>query len=174
MTPPRTTATTATRVAGTVVGLLLLGACGSTTPAPGVTSGYAPSPVTTATAETPRSSTTTTPSPTATPVPAPPFVGSTTWVRGSGGRSLHVVPTAAGRAAQGAADAAEAWTEVLRLAPDADQPGMRAQFDCHWTYARLVAPDKPSWNLEPWRPVVSADQMVQARCNPGGPESADG
>ncbi len=106
--------------------------------------------------------------------PGPPFVTAATWVRGSGGRSLHVVPTAAGRVAQGPSAAAEAWAEVVRLAPDADQPGMQAQFDCHWTFARLVQPDKPSWNLEPWRPVVSDQQMVDARCNPGGPESADG
>ncbi len=95
-------------------------------------------------------------------------------MRGSGGRSLHIVPTASGRSAQGAADDDEAWSEVVGLAPDADQPGMRAQFDCHWTYARLVQPDKPSWNIEPWRPVVSESQMVDARCNPGGPESAEG
>ena len=57
---------------------------------------------------------------------------------------------------------------MLRLAPDAGTPGMRAQFDCHWTYARLVAPDKHSWNLEPWRPVVGAQAMTRAGCNPGG------
>ena len=45
-------------------------------------------------------------------------------MRGSGGRSLHIVPTASGRSAQGAADDDEAWSEVLRLAPDADQPGI--------------------------------------------------
>jgi hypothetical protein len=50
---------------------------------------------------------------------------------------------------------------------------MRAQFDCHWRFARIVEPDKPSWNLEPWRPVVTESEMVDARCNPGGPESAE-
>lgn len=173
MSTPRSAATTACRVTAAVLGLLLVGACSPTIPGPSPTNqGYASSAVEMATAGTRPSSTTT--SATATTPAAPPFVGSATWVRGSGGRSLHVVPTATGRVAQGAGDAVEAWSEVLGLAPDADQPGMRAQFDCHWTYARLVAPDKPSWNLEPWRPVVSADQMVQARCNPGGPESADG
>jgi hypothetical protein len=96
------------------------------------------------------------------------------WVKGSGGRSLHIVPTPAGRAARGPADDDEAWSEVTALAPDADQPGMRAQFDCHWSLARLVQPDKPSWNIEPWRPMVTESQMVDARCNPGGPESAEG
>jgi ABC-type transport system substrate-binding protein len=106
--------------------------------------------------------------------PAPPFVARVQWIKGSGGRSLHIVPTPAGRAAQGPADDDEAWSEVTVLTADADQPGMRAQFDCHWTFARLVQPDKPSWNIEPWRPVVGESQMVDARCNPGGPESAEG
>jgi len=107
------------------------------------------------------------------PAATPPFISQVQWVSGSGGRSLHIVPTASGRTAQGTADADEAWAEVLRLAPDAEQPGMRAQFDCHWRYARVVEPDKPSWNLEPWRPVVTESQMADARCNPGGPESAE-
>ncbi len=84
------------------------------------------------------------------------------------------MPTVAGRVAQGADDAAQAWREVLRLEPDADRPGMRSQLDCHWTDVRLVQPGKPSWDIEPWRPVVSQQQMVDAWCNPGGPESADG
>jgi hypothetical protein len=68
----------------------------------------------------------------------------------------------------GAAD--EAWTEVLTLAPDADTPGMRAQFLCHWQFAEIVQPGKISWNLEPWRPVVDDAQMAASGCNPGGPE----
>lgn len=63
-----------------------------------------------------------------------------------------------------------AWAQVIALAPAADTETMRAQFDCHWIYARAVAPTKPSWNLETWRPVVTPEQMVAARCNPGGPE----
>lgn len=102
--------------------------------------------------------------------PPPPYVARTRWVRDARGRSLQVTPTAAGRATSAADGAQVGWTEVLRLAPDADTPGMRAQFDCHWTYARLALPDKPSWNLEPWRPVVSDAAMVAARCNPGGAE----
>lgn len=86
------------------------------------------------------------------------------------GRSLQVYPTENGRVttADGAGD--EAWREVLAKAPNAGTKGMRAQFECHWAFARLAAPDKPSWNLEPWRPVVSAQAMYDARCNPGGPE----
>ena len=144
----------------------------------GCSSGSAAAPAQATTSVTPGTTTTSTTASTTTPRPTtrtavPPFIASTTWVRATGGRSLHIVPTASGRVAQGATDDDEAWSEVLRLAPDADQPGMRAQFDCHWTFARLVQPDKPSWNIEPWRPVVTEQQLVDARCNPGGPESAE-
>ena len=144
----------------------------------GCSSGSAAAPAQATSWVTPSATTTTTTATSTTPAPTtraavPPFIASTTWVRATGGRSLHIVPTASGRVAQGATDADEAWSEVLRLAPDADQPGMRAQFDCHWTFARLVQPDKPSWNIEPWRPVVTAQQLVEARCNPGGPESEE-
>ena len=67
-----------------------------------------------------------------------------------------------------------AWQEVLRLAPDADTPGMWEQFDCHWTWARLLEPDKPTWNVEPWRPVVSPERMLAEGCNPGGREVGAG
>lgn len=104
------------------------------------------------------------------PVASPPFIASTSWVAGVGGRSLHVVPTATGRRAQGAGDEDEAWSEVVAKDATANSPGMRMQFGCHWIFARILEPDKPSWNLEPWRPVVTAREMVDARCNPGGAE----
>jgi hypothetical protein len=86
-----------------------------------------------------------------------------------------VYPTASGRAAArqlGSAgpDAEEAWSEVLALAPDADTPGMREQFLCHWELAEVLQPGKASWNLEPWRPVVDATTMIGSGCNPGGSE----
>ena len=141
---------------------VLLGGCsavGSSTATP-------PGESSTAPAATPSSATET-----LGPSPAqPPFVAGTTWKRTSSGRSLRITPTASGRRAAGDADADVAWREVLRLAPDADQPGMRAQFDCHWTYARLLRPNKPTWNIEPWRPVVSPQVMVLTGCNPGGGE----
>ena len=62
----------------------------------------------------------------------------------------------------------EAWAEVLALSPDADTPGMRAQFVCHWQFAEFAQPGKTSWNLEPWRPVVDDAEMVASGCNPGG------
>ena len=157
------------------VAVVALAGCSAEQPA---SAGPATTSATTSPPSSPSPSTTTstappTPSTSVTPTAVPPFVARVQWVRGSGGRSLQIFPTPSGRAAQGALDDDEAWAEVLRLAPDADQPGMRAQFDCHWTFARLVDPDKTSWNIEPWRPVVTDRQMVDARCNPGAPESAE-
>lgn len=102
------------------------------------------------------------------------------WVTTSGGGSLHVTPTKAGRSNKSATGNV-AWIQVQRLAEAAggkeaavvDKPGMKAQFVCHWQFARVKEPNKPSWNLEPWRPVVSEKALVQARCNPGGAEGAD-
>ncbi|OBI90472.1 DUF2599 domain-containing protein [Mycobacterium sp. 1245805.9] len=106
--------------------------------------------------------------------PAPPFVDHTEWSRWQGMSSLRVFPTPSGRVAARqpgtASQADEAWAEVLALAPDADTPGMRAQFVCHWQLAEFVQPGKSSWNLEPWRPVVDDADMFATGCNPGGPE----
>jgi hypothetical protein len=110
----------------------------------------------------------------------PPFVGHTEWAQTESapwGRlpSLRVYPTASGRAAArrlgpAGADADEAWNEVLAMAPDAGAAGMREQFICHWELAEFAQPGKASWNLEPWRPVVSAEEMAGSGCNPGGSE----
>ena len=87
--------------------------------------------------------------------------------------SLRVYPTASGRAAarelgSSSPEADEAWSEVLAQAPQADTPGMRSQFRCHWDFAENLQPGKVSWNLEPWRPVVDDATMVGSGCNPGG------
>jgi hypothetical protein len=111
-----------------------------------------------------------------TPSYSPPFVDHTEWARW--GRqnltSLRVYPTPSGRVGArqpGTGDAAdEAWAEVLARSPNADTPGMRAQFNCHWQFAELAQPGKTSWNLEPWRPVVDDAAMFADRCNPGGAE----
>jgi len=99
-----------------------------------------------------------------------PYIAKVVWVSLPSGRSLQIYPTARGRTARAAGAEGVAWREVLRKAPNAASPGMRAQFDCHWAFARLAAPHKVSWNLEPWRPVVSAQRMYDTGCNPGGPE----
>ncbi len=132
----------------------------------------------------PTQHTTTAPAPTtataiaATPTPAPavdpfadaPLIDHTEWTDDADGRRLHVYPTAAGRADTVPTAVDRAWGEVVADAADADSPGMYDQFRCHWEWARLLRPDKPSWNLEPWRPAVGYDATVQAGCNPGGPE----
>jgi hypothetical protein len=105
--------------------------------------------------------------------PPPPFVDHAEWILWGQLPSLHVYPTAAGRAAARqpgpvGADADEAWGEVLVLKPDAGTPGMREQFVCHWELAEFAQPGKTSWNLEPWRPVVNADEMIGSGCNPDG------
>jgi Protein of unknown function (DUF2599) len=107
------------------------------------------------------------------PVDAPPFIDHTEWVHWADLSSLRVYPTPSGRAVAGElggppGDADEAWSEVLAMSDQADQPGMRAQFMCHWHWAELAEPGKASWNLEPWRPVVDDNQMIAAGCNPGG------
>ncbi|WP_343600819.1 DUF2599 domain-containing protein [Mycobacterium sp.] len=103
---------------------------------------------------------------------AAPFVDHTQWVQWGRLSSLRVYPTPSARLAARDlgtdADAAEAWAEVLATAPDAANPGMREQFWCHWQMAEFVQPGKVSWNLEPWRPVVDAGEMIASGCNPGG------
>lgn len=107
-------------------------------------------------------------------VPGPPYVAAADWAKWGDLSSLRVYPTESARVAATQfgtnIEADEAWTEVLTLAPDAEIPGMREQFMCHWQYAELAEPGKTSWNLEPWRPEVSGDEMLAARCNPGGTE----
>lgn len=103
------------------------------------------------------------------------LIGSAAWVSYDGSATLRVYPTAAGREIAGdlgktAAHSDEAWGEVLALAPDADTPGMRAQFLCHWNFAEFAQPGKISWDLEPWRPRVDQAAMLSAGCNPGGAE----
>lgn len=108
---------------------------------------------------------------------APPYIDQARWVSYGGLPTLRVYPTVAGREIAGelgktAVETAEAWREVLMLAPDADTPGMRAQFICHWDFAEFAQPGKTSWDLEPWRPAVDDNAMMLTGCNPGGAEKA--
>ncbi|MGV0747412.1 DUF2599 domain-containing protein [Mycolicibacter minnesotensis] len=104
------------------------------------------------------------------------YVDHIEWVSYDGRSSLRVYPTPAARAAALRLDAdgagEQAWREVLASAPDADTPGMRDQFLCHWSYAEFARPGKTSWNLEPWRPVVDGVTMLESGCNPGAAEEA--
>lgn len=83
------------------------------------------------------------------------------WGEREGGRSLAVRPTAWARAG-GLAAQEGMWAAVVAQEPEADTNGMRDQLLCH----ALGAPDKESWNLEPWRPDVGSFATLAARCNP--------
>lgn len=148
------------------VALALAGCSGDDEPA-GITD-YEPAP----------SSVTTEPassgSVSSTPVLPPPYIKSATWVQTEVGPSLQIAPTQNGRDVSSPTAGEEAWSEVLKLDPSADTPGMKEQFMCHWTFARLVQPNKPTWNIEPDRPVVSSDEMIATRCNPGFAEEPTG
>jgi hypothetical protein len=86
---------------------------------------------------------------------------SATWGEAEGGRSLAVVPAPWVRG--GSLAAQEALASQLEAAePEAATPSMRAQLWCHV----LGAPDKASWNLEPWRPEVGTGTLIATRCNP--------
>lgn len=102
------------------------------------------------------------------------YVDHVEWAKWGDLSSLRVYPTDAARVLTrrpgAAAEADEAWAEVLTQSPDADLPGMREQFLCHWTFAEVSEPGKTSWNLEPWRPEVTPEVMLASGCNPGGSE----
>ena len=79
--------------------------------------------------------------------PAPPFIDHVQWAHWGDLSSLRIYPTASGRAAAAQllkppAEIDEAWGEVLALAPDADTPGMRQQFVCHFRFAEIAEPGK--------------------------------
>ncbi|MFE9232233.1 DUF2599 domain-containing protein [Cellulosimicrobium funkei] len=88
-------------------------------------------------------------------------VRSTDWGEREGGRSLAVDPTAWARGA-GQAGQELVWAQVVAAEPEADTPTMHDQLACH----AVGAPDKATWNLEPWRPDVGLLATMSARCNP--------
>ncbi|MFS0699671.1 DUF2599 domain-containing protein [Cellulomonas sp. 179-A 4D5 NHS] len=88
-------------------------------------------------------------------------IESATWGEREGGRSLAVDPTPWARAG-GLAAQDGTWAAVVAQEPEADTTGMRDQFLCH----AVGAPDKDTWNLEPWRPDAGSLATLAARCNP--------
>ncbi|WP_263118200.1 DUF2599 domain-containing protein [Cellulomonas sp. RIT-PI-Y] len=90
-------------------------------------------------------------------------VRSATWadIDDEGGRSLAVVPSTWARGGGLAVDAL-LWAQLIAAQPEADSQTMHDQLTCH----QIGAPDKESWNLEPWRPEVGLVQTLLARCNP--------
>ncbi|MEU1981338.1 DUF2599 domain-containing protein [Nocardia sp. NPDC019395] len=161
----------ASRAAGALALLsaVLIAGCGTADP---------PAPDTSAepgtTADLPVTSslrTTTSPvTPVIDPYAGVPLIDHLEWTSNIDGPRLMVHPTRAGRDTTFPRADLRAWQEIRTLDPAAETPGMWDQFRCHWEWARLIAPDKPTWNLEPWRPPVGYDATVDAACNPGGPE----
>ncbi|MFE5291688.1 DUF2599 domain-containing protein [Isoptericola sp. NPDC056618] len=88
-------------------------------------------------------------------------VERTDWGDREGGRSLAVVPTVWAREA-GQAGTDLVWAELVAADPGVDTATMHDQLECH----AFGAPDKDSWNLEPWRPDVGLVATMAARCNP--------
>ncbi|MFE5341272.1 DUF2599 domain-containing protein [Isoptericola sp. NPDC056578] len=88
-------------------------------------------------------------------------VEGTDWGDREGGPSLAVVPTDWAREA-GQAGTDLVWAELVTADPDVDTATMHDQLECH----AIGAPDKDSWNLEPWRPDVGLVATMAARCNP--------
>ncbi|WP_067820892.1 DUF2599 domain-containing protein [Nocardia inohanensis] len=164
------------RPAGALIALALgLTGCGAAEESAPVVVGSV-----TAAAQTPGASSASTAHPIASPSTSPTpmvdvyagvaLIDHTEWTEAVDGSRLLVYPTQAGRADVYPTAGERAWQEVLSQSPEADTPGMRDQFICHWEWARVVQPNKTSWNLEPWRPAVGYQATVNALCNPGGPE----
>ncbi|WP_228803653.1 DUF2599 domain-containing protein [Nocardia higoensis] len=143
-------------------------ACGSEAPAP-MTSAPTTLPLSITATTAPRSTSALAP-PTVDPYAGQPLIERVAWTEGQDGARLLVFPTRAGRDTTFPGAEERAWAEIRAHSPAAESPGMYDQFICHWHWARLVQPDKPSWNLEPWRPAVGYEGTVAASCNPGGPE----
>ncbi|MFD6175390.1 MULTISPECIES: DUF2599 domain-containing protein [unclassified Isoptericola] len=88
-------------------------------------------------------------------------VRSADWGDREGGRSLAVDATAWARDA-GQAGVDLVWAELVADDPEVDTSTMHDQLECH----AIGAPDKATWNLEPWRPDVGLVATMAARCNP--------
>lgn len=88
-------------------------------------------------------------------------IESAIWGENEGGRSLALDPTDWARhSGQAGIDLIRAQLEAAE--PDAASTTMGDQLVCH----AVGAPDKSTWNLEPWRPDVGLILTAAAHCNP--------
>ncbi|WP_328394941.1 DUF2599 domain-containing protein [Nocardia sp. NBC_00416] len=163
----------ATRAGGALLIATVVAITGCGSPDPGSRSDSPPIATTTPVTTSPATGSRTVTHPATSTVD--PFAGQSLidhveWTGNADGPRLMVHPTRAGRDTTFPGSDLRAWQEIRAADPSADTPGMWDQFRCHWEWARLIAPDKPTWNLEPWRPSVGYDATVDAACNPGGPE----
>lgn len=88
-------------------------------------------------------------------------IDGATWGENEGGRSLAVDPADWARHA-GQAGLDLIRTQLVAAEPDAGSTTMGDQLVCH----AVGAPDKATWNLEPWRPDVGLILTAAAQCNP--------
>jgi hypothetical protein len=103
------------------------------------------------------------------------YIDHVEWVHNGDRSTLRVFPTYLGWLYAGVftngAQSYDAWNELLELAPDANSQTMLNQFLCYWQMASFTNPGKiGSWNLAPWRPIVTSTIMVTSGCKPGGPD----
>lgn len=113
------------------------------------------------------------------PVVADPYFGkdlikSAAWTESEDGWTLEVTPTNwARKFAGGYLPGAAGWDELLEKYRDDGRgitinlDGLRDQYICHQQVVAIVEPEKPTWNIDEWRPDVSYLQTVNERCNPG-------
>lgn len=109
------------------------------------------------------------------PPDAPRYIDHTEWEYHGDRATLRVFPTYGGWLAAGVLSNGnqnyDAWAELLENAPEANTLTMQNQFFCYWQLASFTNPAKiGSWNLEPWRPIVSNTILLNSGCNPGGPD----
>jgi len=90
-----------------------------------------------------------------------PLILSAEWGNHDGGHSVAVTPSDCVRSS-GLAMRDQVWDALVALDQEASGPGMRDQLVCHM----IGAQDKPTWNLEPWRPAVGLQQTILNLCNP--------
>ncbi|MGB8403233.1 MAG: DUF2599 domain-containing protein [Mycobacterium sp.] len=104
---------------------------------------------------------------------APQYIDHVAWEYHGDRATLRIYPTMWGWHAAGVftngAQIYDAWAELLEDAPEANTLSMQNQFFCNWQLSKLLTPGKVgTWNIAPWRPVVTSTLMIQSGCKPGG------
>lgn len=63
------------------------------------------------------------------------------------------------------------WNELYtkQTGLNVNYNGLRNQFICHQQIVAVIAPTKPTWNIDKWRTDVGYTATVNAQCNPGLP-----
>ncbi|MDQ4500770.1 DUF2599 domain-containing protein [Sinomonas sp. ASV322] len=115
------------------------------------------------------------------PVVADPYIGvdliaSASWAQSTDGWRLEVTPTQWARANAystmsymiGVIGWDELFSKYRNAGLNTNLNGMRDQYICHQVFVGVRYPNKPTWNLDEWRPDVGWWETVSTQCNPGG------